>query len=569
MKGIENVSLVRERSRSAVYLIVGDMKFWIVSIAEFDALGFDWNKVRVVDDGALSGFTEQRLHAPPSTRPSDVFFDCGPNFDTLAGKYYRNCQTSSSIVRKDVLVAGWLQEGPFVNEDDGVGNGIEDIHYNVQLDALFLDRMYGPNGLSTALHDAVWSGNPPAPVPLPFAAGGPTKGANFNSWLLPGSGGSTLHCELNAWAINDKGAFVRRHIKGRGPQPAFWINPLPQEADAWFPFRPLDPEGTGRPLQKGDYIVMRGTLWQDIAHGPGYDPSTDPWNTGPTINQQGWPEIHPPDWLIRVHPPRPNARLTTDWVGLASPGVTGPQLTSDFSIWPDFEPSSPTGVLRVRSVQGLIHDRLTNAASLDTLQVNRFADHVEVHLAIQPTGTQQARFKASWLVGWSEVDMLDNVWVNDQLPGDAIPFGDGEGWDWSTNNVFFGQRAHGSALAPGLHQHYFLGAVNPMTVESGDTLFAMVYLDPDSPPDEVMLQWHTTDWLNRAYWGENRIGWGTDGTAERQYMGPLPSTGEWVRLDVVVGGTMGPTTIDGMAFTLSGGRAIWDYAGFVKSSILR
>src|SRR5947209_10847432 len=96
MKGIENVSLVKEQSQPAVYLIIGDIKFWIFSVAEFDALGFDWNKVRVVDDGALSSFVEQRLHPAPAIRPSDVFFDCGQDYDAIDGRYNWTCKPSSS-----------------------------------------------------------------------------------------------------------------------------------------------------------------------------------------------------------------------------------------------------------------------------------------------------------------------------------------------------------------------------------------------------------------------------------------------------------------------------------------
>lgn len=74
MTGIQNVSLVREQSPPAVFLIVGATKFWITDPAEFDTLGFDWAKVRVVADGSLIRFRQQQLHAPPKTRPSDVFF---------------------------------------------------------------------------------------------------------------------------------------------------------------------------------------------------------------------------------------------------------------------------------------------------------------------------------------------------------------------------------------------------------------------------------------------------------------------------------------------------------------
>ena len=61
MTGIQNVSLVREQSSAAVYLIVGDTKFWITDGAEFDALGFDWAKVRVVADGSTVHYCGRRF----------------------------------------------------------------------------------------------------------------------------------------------------------------------------------------------------------------------------------------------------------------------------------------------------------------------------------------------------------------------------------------------------------------------------------------------------------------------------------------------------------------------------
>ncbi len=66
----------------------------------------------------------------------------------------------------------------------------------------------------------------------------------------------------------------------------------------------------------------------------------------------------------------------------------------------------------------------------------------------------------------------------------------------------------------------------------------------------------------RAYWGANIIDWGTDGTASRRYMGPLPVAGQWVRLEVpaeAVG--LAGITVDGMAFTLYDGQATWDFGG--------
>ncbi|HEV8630795.1 MAG TPA: Calx-beta domain-containing protein [Thermoanaerobaculia bacterium] len=77
-----------------------------------------------------------------------------------------------------------------------------------------------------------------------------------------------------------------------------------------------------------------------------------------------------------------------------------------------------------------------------------------------------------------------------------------------------------------------------------------------------MLQWYDGSWEHRAYWGANAIGFGVDGTNGRRFMGPLPATGQWVRLEVpasLVG--LEGRTLNGMAFSLSQGRATWDHAG--------
>jgi hypothetical protein len=144
-----------------------------------------------------------------------------------------------------------------------------------------------------------------------------------------------------------------------------------------------------------------------------------------------------------------------------------------------------------------------------------------------------------------------------------------EKWSWVANPVFSGTKAHQSANERGRHQHYFLGnsdprlgTINSLNITPGDTLFAYVYLDPAAIPCEVMLQWNDGTWEHRAYWGANLIDWGTDGTASRRFMGPISIVGQWVRLEVpasLVG--LEGKTVNGMAFTLHGGRATWDYAG--------
>ncbi len=158
----------------------------------------------------------------------------------------------------------------------------------------------------------------------------------------------------------------------------------------------------------------------------------------------------------------------------------------------------------------------------------------------------------------------DVIWVDDALPTGAVARADNETWNWINANPapLTGTLAHQSNIVAGVHQHYFDSATAKLHVSAGSTLFAHVYLDPANPPREVMLQWNDGTWEHRAYWGENLIGWGVDGTVSRRRTGDLPKTGEWVRLEVpatLVG--LEGKDLNGMAFTLYDGRATWDCAG--------
>ncbi len=156
------------------------------------------------------------------------------------------------------------------------------------------------------------------------------------------------------------------------------------------------------------------------------------------------------------------------------------------------------------------------------------------------------------------------VWSEDAVPTGAVAVGDADGWNWVTSNPtpYTGASSHQSANAAGVHQHYFYGATTTLTPAAGENLYAWVYLDPTSPPTEVMLQWNNGNWEHRAYWGADQIGWGTNGTDSRRYVGALPATGGWVKLEVPASsvGLVGQA-INGMAFSLFGGKATWDRAG--------
>jgi len=161
--------------------------------------------------------------------------------------------------------------------------------------------------------------------------------------------------------------------------------------------------------------------------------------------------------------------------------------------------------------------------------------------------------------------LSDTVWVDDSLPNGAQPTAQGgDNWNWisSSPSPVSGLFSLQSSVSAAGHQQYFENATNTLAVNSGESLYVFIFLDPQNPPQEIMLQWYSGTWEHRAYWGANLLDFGVDGTNSRRPMGQLPSTGKWVRLQVpadqvgLVGGTL-----TGMAFTLYGGKAAWDRAG--------
>lgn len=130
---------------------------------------------------------------------------------------------------------------------------------------------------------------------------------------------------------------------------------------------------------------------------------------------------------------------------------------------------------------------------------------------------------------------------------------------------------HRSALRAGLHQHFFDGAAPPFTVQATESLFCWVCLDPDHPPRQLMLRWHGPNgWEHRAYWGENLIPGGTDGTAARLRVGPLPTAGQWTMLAVAASALgLAGQNVDGMAFALHDGRAAFGLTGARTAEVWR
>ena len=120
--------------------------------------------------------------------------------------------------------------------------------------------------------------------------------------------------------------------------------------------------------------------------------------------------------------------------------------------------------------------------------------------------------------------------------------------------------------AAGLVQHFFINAKSTLTLGKTDVLFAWIYLDPKNPPKQIMLQFNQGEsWEHRAFWGEEKIPYGGNGTNADNHrnLGPLPKTGQWVRLEVKPEqvGLKDGSILNGFAFTQWGGLAYWDTAG--------
>jgi hypothetical protein len=163
----------------------------------------------------------------------------------------------------------------------------------------------------------------------------------------------------------------------------------------------------------------------------------------------------------------------------------------------------------------------------------------------------------------------ETVWVDDRLPPNAKPEGNGTLFDFvvvaGDVKPFSGKRCF-RRKAYGVEQDFFTG-VEPFEVTAGMRVFAHVFIDPTDPPKAIMLQFHTKDgWNHRANWGdEQAIPFGERAARTKTQIGPLPKTGEWVRLEVnpATLGLKPGMKVDGMAFTLCDGMVHWDKAGWI------
>lgn len=380
---------------------------------------------------------------PRVVEPSSVFFNCGPVSEHNNGQeqYYRNCRPLANVIKKDILVAGWIDPaGPGINMG---GMGLEDMIVEIILDVDFIERQYGPGGLNSVLNNAVLPGNDlnnsSASLPVmtlnnvnPYT--GADLGIDIASFSLPDDGVDDnllgLHCELNCWHQRDTRPPLSAYhgFRGRGPAPEGWVRiPFQNENevfdDASWPFHPkratrsFDPNDTE--LRPGDYVLMKGTLYQDHGH------ENSAWMEGCYKRNTGWLEIHPIDWIEKL-PPKTARRLAASISlfhaasecvnppnGLI-PTTTSSDLTQVFTIVPDIHlmPKDP-GRSQTLHFKEVIDGRFSDMNSVVTHQPRVVGDHLEVEVTVRkrifrnssnlPGRSDEylpGRFKATYVLWW-------------------------------------------------------------------------------------------------------------------------------------------------------------------------
>ena len=134
--------------------------------------------------------------------------------------------------------------------------------------------------------------------------------------------------------------------------------------------------------------------------------------------------------------------------------------------------------------------------------------------------------------------------------------------------VFSGERAITRTSKNATGQDVFSEGV-PLAIPKGGEFFVHCYLDPENPPEAVMVQFYVGGWKHRVVWGAHeKIGWGKVNTQERVDMGPLPEKGKWVCLEFPAAkvGLKAGHKVTGYAFTQFSGKMGWDHFGIASTT---
>lgn len=165
----------------------------------------------------------------------------------------------------------------------------------------------------------------------------------------------------------------------------------------------------------------------------------------------------------------------------------------------------------------------------------------------------------------------ETIWFEDGFPAGAKPESTGAHAlklvAKDDGPVYSGKLALTRTANTNIAQDFFAKGGN-FTVAKDGTFFAYCFLDAERPPESIMIQFHTNGWNHRAVWGDqDKIPWGKPNTGEKAYMGELPETDKWVRLEFPAAkvGLKPGAKVTGFAFTQFAGTVSWDHFGITST----
>ena len=166
-------------------------------------------------------------------------------------------------------------------------------------------------------------------------------------------------------------------------------------------------------------------------------------------------------------------------------------------------------------------------------------------------------------------EISKTIWFEDDFPeGELVTAGDVKFTIQSEGPVFSGKKSLTRTVKNKVGQDVLTEAKN-LTIPRNGTFFVHCFLDPENPPEAIMLQFYVNGWNHRAVWGDHeKIGWGKEGTHQRVVMGKLPQTGKWMQLQFPAAriGLSPKTKVTGFALTQFSGTVNWDHLG-ISSTI--
>lgn len=126
--------------------------------------------------------------------------------------------------------------------------------------------------------------------------------------------------------------------------------------------------------------------------------------------------------------------------------------------------------------------------------------------------------------------------------------------------------AHTEPAADGLHVHGATGISPRLSAASGERLYGWVYLDPNRPPRQLLLEWRSTRGVvGRARWGQPLAA--PPATGVDLAAGALPPAGVWTRLEADATSLgLGGQELDGIRFMTVDGQAAFGVVGAIDAN---